>query len=79
MINHQARTTIMAPALNHKYSFSITTYIVYVVYEPDVVEDGDAIEIETVATAEYIWDEDNCETLMIDPAGKVYLITKVMI
>ena len=52
-------------------------YIVYVVYEPDEVEDGDAIEIETVATAEYIWNEDNCETLMVDPAGTVYLITKV--
>ena len=46
-------------------------------YEPDEVDDGDAIEIETVATAEYIWNEDNCETLMVDPAGTVYLITKV--
>ena len=51
--------------------------IVYVVSEPDEVDDGDAIEIETVATAEYIWNEDNCETLMVDPTGTVYLITKV--
>ncbi len=49
--------------------------VVYVVYEPDALEDG---ELETVATAEYIWNEDNSETLMVDPAGIVYLVTKVV-
>lgn len=45
--------------------------------EPGLVQDGPAVALRTIVSAQFTWDERDAETLMVAPDGTVYVITKV--
>lgn len=55
----------------------LTCNTLYRVQEPEVVKDGVDGELNIQGEITYTWEENNCETLMVDQNGVVHLVTKV--
>ncbi|KAK3602251.1 hypothetical protein CHS0354_034488 [Potamilus streckersoni] len=49
--------------------------IIYRVLEPDSIHSG-SLSID--AKIHFTWDAEDCETLMVDPKGEIYIISKVV-
>ena len=47
---------------------------IYIIQEPEVLEDTEVFPVRTI---KFTWDEDDCETLFVDPNGLLYLVSKV--
>ncbi len=47
---------------------------IYIVEEPDILEDSDLPLVDTIR---YKWPEYDCETMVVDPQGMLYLVSKV--
>ncbi|XP_005103706.2 uncharacterized protein LOC101858796 [Aplysia californica] len=47
---------------------------IYMVREPSLIKSGD---VDVVSTLRFSWPEENAETLMIDPTGQLYIVSKV--
>jgi len=47
---------------------------IYMIREPDVIQDQ---HVTVVDTLKFSWTEPDCETLMIDPTGQLYIMSKV--